>query len=56
MYAGRIMMRPIALIAFLSHVAFAQAQFINWHTSYREALREAAATKKPIFLEFRCEA
>ena len=48
------MMRPIALLAFLSQAAFAQAQFINWHTSYREALSEAAATKKPIFLEFRC--
>ncbi len=50
------MMRQIALIALLSQAAFAQAQFINWNTSYREALREAAATKKPIFLEFRCEA
>jgi len=50
------MIRLIALIAFLSHVAFAQAQFITWHTNYREALREAAATKKPVFLEFRCEA
>ena len=56
MYAGRIMMRLIALLAFFSHAAFAQAQFINWHASYREALSEAAATKKPIFLEFRCEA
>ena len=58
------MVRLIALIAFLSHTAFlhlaraqgAQAQFINWHTNYREALREAAAAKKPVFLEFRCEA
>jgi len=50
------MMRPIALIALLSQAAFAQTQFITWNTSYREALREAAATKKPIFLEFRCEA
>jgi hypothetical protein len=56
MYAGRIMTRLIALIAFLSNIAFAQAQIINWHTNYREALSEAAATKKPIFLEFRCEA
>jgi hypothetical protein len=56
MYAGRIMMRLIAFTALLSHAAFAQAQFIDWHTSYREALSEAAATRKPIFLEFRCEA
>ena len=54
MYAGRIMSRLIALIVFLSQAAF--AQFIDWHTNYREALREAAATKKPLFLEFRCEA
>jgi hypothetical protein len=50
------MMRLIALIAFLSPALFAQEQFINWHTNYRAALQEAAATKKPIFLEFRCEA
>jgi hypothetical protein len=56
MYAEPIMIRPIALIAFLSHAAFAQVQSITWHTNYREALREAAATKKPVFLEFRCEA
>ncbi len=34
----------------------AQQQFITWHTNYREALREAARTQKPLFLEFRCEA
>ena len=56
MYAGPIMMRLIALAAFLSPVVFAQEQFINWQTNYREALREAAAAKKPVFLEFRCEA
>jgi hypothetical protein len=50
------MMRLIALLAFLSPVAFAQEQIINWHGNYREALREAAAAKKPVFLEFRCEA
>ena len=51
-----IMIRLIALIAFLSPAAFAQEQSITWHTSYREALREAAAAKKPLYLEFRCEA
>lgn len=50
------MMRLIALAAFLSPVVFAQEQFINWHTNYRQAMREAAAAKKPVFLEFRCEA
>jgi hypothetical protein len=50
------MMRLIALAAFFSPAVFAQEQFINWHAHYREALSEAAATKKPVFLEFRCEA
>ena len=50
------MIRLIALIAILSPAVFAQEQFINWRTNYRAALQEAAATKKPIFLEFRCEA
>jgi uncharacterized protein YyaL (SSP411 family) len=50
------MIRLIALIAILSPAVFAQEQFINWRTNYREALKEAAAAKKPVFLEFRCEA
>jgi hypothetical protein len=29
---------------------------IQWLGSYQEALQEAKRTKKPIFLEFRCEA
>ena len=29
---------------------------ISWLNNYREALREARQTQKPIFLEFRCEA
>jgi len=29
---------------------------IPWLDNYREALREAKRTQKPIFLEFRCEA
>ena len=45
-----------AIAAFLSPALFAQEQFIIWHTNYREALTEAAVTKKPVFLEFRCEA
>ena len=30
--------------------------FINWRTDYRAALDEARQTRKPVFLEFRCEA
>jgi hypothetical protein len=45
------------LAAFLSAAGLrAQDQFITWQTNYREALREAARTQKPLFLEFRCEA
>lgn len=49
------MIRLMALTALLLPVAFAE-QYIDWRTSYRDALKEAAATKKPLFLEFRCEA
>ena len=28
---------------------------IFWHESYQDALAEAKATGKPIFLEYRCE-
>jgi len=31
-------------------------QFINWRTDYRAALQEAKQARKPVFLEFRCEA
>jgi hypothetical protein len=54
-YAGNIMIRLIALAAFLAPIALPQ-QLTDWLTDYREALRIAKATKKPIFLEFRCEA
>ena len=56
MYPGPNMMRLCALLAFLAPFASAQDQFIPWRTNYREALREAAAADKPLFVEFRCEA
>jgi hypothetical protein len=34
----------------------AQDKDINWLGDYREAIRQAKETNKPIFLEFRCEA
>jgi hypothetical protein len=49
------MMRLIAAAALLSPLLCAQ-QYIEWRTNYRQALKEAAATQKPLFLEFRCEA
>jgi hypothetical protein len=37
--------------------AFGQSQEgIRWLDNYQQALAEAKQTKKPIFLEFRCEA
>lgn len=34
----------------------AQDDGIHWLDNYQEALKEAGRTRKPIFLEFRCEA
>ena len=34
----------------------AQDDPIQWLGSYREALQQAKQTRKPIFVEFRCEA
>jgi hypothetical protein len=34
----------------------AQDDSVYWYSDYREALRQAKQTQKPIFLEFRCEA
>jgi len=55
MYAG-LMIRPIAIAAILAPALFGQEQFVDWRTDYHQALTEAKASKKPIFLEFRCEA
>ena len=34
----------------------AEDNYINWLGDYREALRQARETRRPIFMEFRCEA
>ena len=34
----------------------AEDNSINWLGDYREALRQARQTHKPLFVEFRCEA
>lgn len=49
------MIRLIALLAF-APLMFAQEQLIDWLSDYRQALTEARAANKPVFLEFRCEA
>ncbi len=55
-YPSPIMLRLIALAALVVPAVFAQEQFIDWLSDYQQALTQAKATKKPIFLEFRCEA
>ena len=46
-----------ATLLLLSWAAFAQsgADEIVWLDNYQDALKEARATGKPIFLEYRCE-
>ena len=47
----------LALAAvFIAAPSQAQDNGVNWLGDYREALRQARQTQKPIFLEFRCEA
>ena len=42
--------------AFIAAPSQAQDNGVNWLGDYREALRQAKQTQKPIFMEFRCEA
>ena len=42
--------------ALLACSTAAEDQSIDWRGSYREALREAKASGKPLLVEFRCEA
>lgn len=52
-------MRFAVAVLFLSFVAFAQTKPVDdeivWLDNYQAALKEAKATGKPIFLEYRCE-
>ncbi len=34
----------------------AEDDTVEWLSSYKDAIREAKRTQKPIFLEYRCEA
>jgi hypothetical protein len=52
-------LRKLALLLTFLAAAFpalAEDDGINWIGDYKEALRLAKETNKPIFLEFRCEA
>jgi hypothetical protein len=50
------MMRLITLAVLFAPMVFAEEQLIDWQTNYHQALAQAKAAKKPVFLEFRCEA
>ena len=49
------MIHRFALLFALAFVLTAQDE-INWLDSYPEAVKIAKEKKKPIFVEFRCEA
>ena len=51
-----LLFRLACVAAFLGVALPAQDDSIYWYSDYREALRQAKQTQKPIFLEFRCEA
>ncbi len=51
------MIHRLFLLVVLSTLGLcAQDEGINWLDSYPEAVKIAKETKKPIFVEFRCEA
>ena len=54
-YLGRYLLLATAAAA-LGGTMKAQDEGINWLGNYREALRQAKETRKPVLVEFRCEA
>ena len=47
----------LTLLALLTcTLAQAADQYVEWRTNYQEALQEARQSRKPLFVEFRCEA
>ena len=52
----KLFVRLFALLVCIAGSSIAQDDGINWLGDYREAIRQAKETQKPIFLEFRCEA
>jgi hypothetical protein len=50
-------MKTLGLFLLLAGAgAAAQDDAIQWLGSYRDAVQQAKASHKPIFVEFRCEA
>ena len=54
------MVKQLAVLAcaagFTAGLMHAEDKSIDWLGNYREALRQARQTRKPLFVEFRCEA
>ena len=49
--------RHLTLLALLTIApAYAQDKYVNWLRDYQEALLQARQSRKPLFVEFRCEA
>ena len=47
----------LTLLALLTcTIAGAADQYVEWRTNYQEAIQEARLARKPLFVEFRCEA
>jgi hypothetical protein len=44
------------VLSLFAGIAAAQEEGIQWLDNYAKAVEEAKRTRKPIFLEFRCEA
>ena len=45
-----------AVLALLTCSIASADQYVEWRTNYQEALQEARQSRKPLFVEFRCEA
>ena len=49
-------MKFLLLLLSFAGLVSAEDNSISWLGDYREALRQARETRRPIFMEFRCEA
>ena len=52
----KLFVRLFAFLICIAGLSCAQDDGVNWLGDYREAIRQAKETQRPIFLEFRCEA
>lgn len=52
----RLRLAIAGILLFCAAPALSQEETIDWLDNYQLALEEARKTRKPIFLEFRCEA